>query len=85
MDKVNGLPTVVALATGGTIAGQGSAGKATTIVISHRITTLLDCDRVLVLNRGRVEQLGSPRELLSRPGLFRTIYEMQASVEEEAV
>ncbi len=62
-----------------------SAGKATTIVISHRITTLLDCDRVLVLNRGCVEQLGSPRELLGREGLFRTIYEMQASVEEEAV
>ena len=64
---------------------ERSAGHATTIVISHRITTLLDCDRVLVLNRGRVEQLGAPRELLAREGLFRTIYEMQASVEEEAV
>ena len=55
----------------------------TTILVSHRISTLLDCDRVLVLDRGRVAQLGSPRELLAREGIFRRIYNMQMSLGEE--
>ena len=58
--------------------------SATTIIVSHRITTLLDCDRVLVLDKGRVSQLGAPEELLAAPGLFRTIYDMQMAVGEEA-
>ena len=57
---------------------------ATTVIISHRITTLLDCDRVLVLDKGRVSQLGAPEELLSRPGIFRRIYDLQMSIGEEA-
>jgi ATP-binding cassette subfamily B protein len=54
------------------------------VIISHRITTLLDCDQVLVLDKGRVSQLGTPEELLSQPGIFRKIYDMQMSVGEEA-
>ena len=58
-------------------------GGSTTIIISHRITTLLDCDNVLVLEKGRVSQLGSPRELLAQPGIFRKIYDMQMAIGEE--
>ncbi len=58
-------------------------GGATTIIISHRITTLLDCDNILVLEKGRVSQLGSPKELLAQPGIFRKIYDMQMSIGEE--
>ena len=58
-------------------------GGATTVIISHRITTLLDCDNVLVLEKGRVSQLGSPRELLAQPGIFRKIYDMQMAIGEE--
>ena len=58
-------------------------GGATTIIISHRITTLLDCVNILVLEKGRVSQLGSPKELLAQPGIFRKIYDMQMSIGEE--
>ena len=58
-------------------------GGATTIIISHRITTLLDCDNILVLEKGRVSQLGSPKDLLAQPGIFRKIYDMQMSIGEE--
>ena len=58
-------------------------GGSTSIIISHRITTLLDCDNILVLEKGRVSQLGSPAELLAQPGIFRRIYDMQMSVGEE--
>ena len=56
----------------------------TTVIVSHRITTLLDCDSVLVLEKGRVAQLGAPAELLAREGLFRRIYDLQMAVGEEA-
>ena len=56
---------------------------ATTIIISHRITTLMDCDNILVLEHGKVLQLGTPQELLAQDGLFRQIYDMQMSIGEE--
>ena len=59
-------------------------GSATIILISHRITTLSKADQVLVLDRGRVSQLGSPEELRSQPGLYRQIYEIQTLSGEEA-
>ena len=56
---------------------------ATSIIISHRITTLMDCDNILVLERGKVLQLGAPQALLQQDGLFRQIYDMQMSIGEE--
>ena len=55
----------------------------TTIIISHRITTLMDCSNILVLEHGKVLQHGTPQELLRQPGLFRQIYDMQMSIGEE--
>ena len=49
----------------------------------HRITTLMDCDNILVLEHGKVLQRGTPQELLRQPGLFRQIYDMQMSIGEE--
>ncbi len=57
--------------------------RSTSIIISHRITTLMDCDNILVLEHGKVLQLGTPQELLAQDGLFRQIYEMQMSLGEE--
>ena len=56
---------------------------ATSIIISHRITTLMDCDNILVLEHGKVLQLGTPQALLQEDGLFRQIYDMQMSIGEE--
>ena len=58
-------------------------GGATSIIISHRITTLMDCDNILVLDHGKVVQLGTPQELLRQEGIFRQIYDMQMSIGEE--
>ena len=52
---------------------------ATVILISHRITTLMQADRILVLEDGRVADLGSHAELIARPGIYREIYEIQMS------
>ena len=52
---------------------------ATVILISHRITTLMQADRILVLDNGRVADLGTHAQLIARPGIYREIYEIQMS------
>ena len=54
-------------------------GTATIILISHRITTLSKADKVLVLDHGRISQLGTPEELKNQPGLYREINNIQAA------
>lgn len=51
----------------------------TTILIAHRITTLMNADCILVLEKGRVAQLGTHQELISQEGIYRRIYDMQKS------
>ena len=59
-------------------------GTATIILISHRITTLSRADRVLVLDHGKIAQLGTPDELRNQPGLYREIDRIQRMGGEEA-
>ncbi len=56
----------------------------TTLIISHRVTTLMEADRIFVLKDGRVAEEGSHAELMAIPGgIYRRTYEIQsASVEE---
>ena len=58
-------------------------GTATIILISHRITTLNKADMVLVLDHGRISQLGTPEELKNQPGLYQEINKIQALSTEE--
>jgi ATP-binding cassette subfamily B protein len=58
-------------------------GKASVILISHRITTLSKADQVLVLDHGKMAQLGTPEELRARPGLYQEIDRIQSMHREE--
>ena len=53
--------------------------SATVILISHRITTLMGADQILVLNQGRMAELGTHAELIQKQGIYRRIYEIQMS------
>lgn len=53
--------------------------EATVILISHRVTTLMGADRIMVLNQGEIEELGTHQELIQRQGIYRRIYEIQMS------
>lgn len=56
---------------------QTLLGKSTVILISHRITTLMQADYILVLDRGRIIEEGTPAELASSNGMYRKIYDIQ--------
>lgn len=60
-----------------------STGNSTVILISHRITTLMHADQILVLDNGRVVQQGTHDELANQEGIYRQIYEIQGSLESE--
>ena len=60
-------------------------GDATVILISHRVTTLMQADQILVLDDGRVADLGSHAELVQRPGIYREIYDIQMSSDDRAL
>jgi len=53
---------------------------ASVIIISHRISSIMQADKILVLKDGTVEDIGSHEELLVRGGSYRRIYELQRGV-----
>ena len=64
---------------------QRELGDATVILISHRITTLMRSDRILVLGQGAAADIGTHAELISRPGLYREIYDIQMRADDRAL
>lgn len=62
-----------------------STGNATVLLISHRVTTLMQADRILVLDGGRVAELGTHAQLVEKPGIYRDIYNIQMQSADRAL
>ena len=58
-------------------------GRSTTLVIAHRLSTLVHADRVIVMDKGRIIQTGTHAELSRTEGLYRRLWEIQSTVEAE--
>ena len=53
------------------------AAEHTTLVIAHRLSTVVDADRILVMSSGRVVESGTHEQLLSAAGVYREMWELQ--------
>jgi ATP-binding cassette subfamily B protein len=49
----------------------------TTIAIAHRLSTIQDMDRILVMHRGELREMGTHQELLALRGIYHRLYELQ--------
>ena len=62
---------------------QNLMNNRTTFIIAHRIQSIMNADLILVLDHGRIVQSGQHADLVSRPGIYRDIYEIQTRIEVE--
>jgi len=61
------------------------AERRTTIVIAHRLSTVVDADEIVVLEAGRIAERGTHGALLAKGGLYAEMWMRQASEQDEAV
>lgn len=53
----------------------------TSIVIAHRLSTIQNADKIIVLDKGEIKEMGSHAELLQKEGYYRKLYDMQFNEE----
>lgn len=55
----------------------------TSFVIAHRVQSVMNADLIIVLDKGRIEQIGKHNDLIQQPGVYRSIYDIQTLIEIE--
>lgn len=55
----------------------------TTIIITHRITTAKEADKIIVLDNGKISDIGTHEELSCREGIYSSLWKIQGALEEE--
>ena len=56
----------------------------TSIIIAHRLSTIQRCDKIIVMHKGKVREMGSHQELLAQRGLYFKLYQLQYQEQELA-
>jgi len=58
-------------------------GRSTTILIAHRLSTLMHADQICVMEHGRIVQRGTHEELIAADGLYRRLWQIQTAIEDD--
>ena len=61
------------------------SGERTTIVIGHRLSTVMDADRIVVLEEGGIAEIGTHRGLLQRQGAYTQLYQNQLQAQTQVI
>jgi ATP-binding cassette, subfamily B, bacterial len=80
-DSLSALDTETDLAIRRALKDESK--DTTVLIITHRITTAMEADRIIVLEDGGIKQIGTHAELISKDGLYKTLYQIQAGLELE--
>lgn len=59
-------------------------GKVTVIIVAHRITTVMNCDNIIVMDDGKITECGTHEELLVKDGTYKKIFDVQFNDTEAA-
>jgi ATP-binding cassette, subfamily B, bacterial len=59
------------------------AGRRTTVLIAHRLSTLMHADQIIVLDRGRIVQRGTHESLIAEEGMYQRLWRIQSELEED--
>ncbi len=63
-------------------AMENLMANRTTFIIAHRIQSVMKADLILVLDQGRIIQMGTHEELLQQAGMYRQIFDIQTKIDE---
>lgn len=63
------------------LAMRSIQGTCTTIVIAHRLSTVREADKIVVLEQGKIVEVGSHDELLHQEGIYRRLHSLQETGE----
>lgn len=58
-------------------------GNATVIIISHRVTTVMHADNIIILDGGKIAECGNSESLYKQNGIYRKLYDLQTSLPDE--
>lgn len=64
-------------------ARSANREQQTTIIVAHRLSTVMHADKILVLHEGQVVQEGDHHELSSREGIYRNLCEIQGAIQDQ--
>jgi ATP-binding cassette subfamily B protein len=56
-------------------------GTRTTIIIAHRLSTVREADKIIVLDQGKIVEVGSHAELLHQEGIYHRLHSLQETGE----
>lgn len=74
-DSLSALDTETDLAIRRALKDESK--DTTVLIITHRITTAMEADRIIILEEGGIKEIGTHDELIAKDGLYKTLYQIQ--------